>query len=157
RLWDAATGKEHLRVRITNGNESAANRALGFSADGKQFFFVDAEALWAYEVSNAKPLFRHPVATPDSPGEPAATAISPDGTIFVQFRSKGQVEIRSVATGNVVQKVEVAPLNWSGIPIEFSADSRYFVHGIGGKAIALPIIETSTGRVISRIQPKDFF
>src|SRR5207302_1617055 len=48
RLWDTVTGKEQLRVKVTvevhgagTGVPALTPRALGFSADGRQFLVVD--------------------------------------------------------------------------------------------------------------------
>jgi RNA polymerase sigma factor (sigma-70 family) len=171
RLWNAATGKQQLLVKIKTTEDDRESpghisRALGFSKDGKQFFVLDMSSFRAFDIDSGKELFAHPFplkVPPKGKGKRAflanaiGAAISPDGKTYVLIQWEGQIEIRDVATGNVLQTVEHSFERYSYVPIEFSPDNRHIV--VGEREVALdlplPIIEVATGKTISRIEGND--
>src|SRR5262249_6706652 len=64
RLWDTATGREQLRVKVTLSGSlrdypAHVPRALGFSADARQFLVVDLTSIRGFDVASGKERFAH--------------------------------------------------------------------------------------------------
>jgi RNA polymerase sigma factor (sigma-70 family) len=145
RLWDVATGKQQLLVKIEAERENVLHnyypeevcRALGFSPDSKQFFVIDSESFRAFEIASGKELFKHSFPKKEPPGRQRpfrdenviGGAISPDGKTFVILQREGPIEIRDLASGKVLRSIEHSFKNYFNVPIEFSPDSRFSVYG----------------------------
>jgi RNA polymerase sigma factor (sigma-70 family) len=154
RLWDAATGKEQLRVKVTIGGEwtgrdtALVPRALGFSADGKQFLVVDTTTFRSFDITSGRPLAVHRIAEDVSPHilmRPLMGAgISPDGKTFVLVWRDKPAEIRDAATGAVRKTTDGHHFGrFIHTPVEFSPDGRRFV--IGGGLPTTLVFDTESG------------
>jgi RNA polymerase sigma factor (sigma-70 family) len=169
RLWDAISGKEQLSVPILVARYHDIAmflvRALGFSADSKQFFVIETSSFRAFDIHSGKELFKHQIDNPTRKYQGiTGAAVSPDGKVFVLVRAevkianeKGVIEICDINTGKVLQTIEQA-IDSLFVPVEFSADGRYFIvnsRPMSGNEIPLPIIETATGKVVAQLVGKE--
>ncbi len=170
RLWNAATGKQQLVVKIETVQEDQTSpgevsRALGFSKDGKQFFVIDMASFRAFDIDSGKELFAHAFPKKEPQGKARrpffrdvnGAAISPDGKTYVLIQREGLLEIRDVATGKVLKTAEHSFQRYRYVPIEFSPDSRHIVVGnreVEGE-LPLPVIEVETGKTVNRIEGAD--
>ncbi len=147
RVWDAATGKEKLRVTITPPRLGASRiaPALGFAADGQQFLVADAVSLRGFDLGTGKELFAQPLPGKDL----VQTALAPDGKTVVLTRNDGQLELRDVATGKVRHSSTDSGLNPFGA-IEFSPDSRRFALWKSHESV--PVFATESGRQIGEVR-----
>ncbi len=176
RLWDAATGKQQLLVKINVGGRARPSpqpqcHALGFSNDGKQFFVIDLTSFRAFDIDAGKELIAYafprvkakkaPGVKMPLPSDVIGTGISPYGKTCVLIRrlSLQPFEICDVATGNVLRTAERSDLNYSnGVTIQFSPDSLHIVvcQALGqADKFRLTVIEVATGKTISRIEGSD--
>jgi RNA polymerase sigma factor (sigma-70 family) len=165
RVWDAATGKEQLRVPVTVGRRVEdyprhIPRALGFSADAKKFLVVDTASVRAFDIASGKEQLAHRFAQ----NEPIpkgllpllnGAAFAPDGKTFVLAWNDGRLEIRDIATGAVRHTGEHPFKNYSHVPVEFSADGRRFViSGDTGKPV--PVFEAESGRKVAEVRAESW-
>ena len=163
-LWDAATGRERLRVRVAIRDKPISNRfepiSLGFSADGKSLLILDRNAFRSFDVVSGRELVKHitndgapfPIRGTDQPL--ANAAISPDGTAFVRTWTNGQFDIHDATTGRARARESHPFLNMWPVPIEFSGDSRRFVLGVASKASA-EIFDAQSGDRIAEVEVED--
>ncbi len=175
RLWDAATGKEQLVVKIKI-NVVEPNRvrpdldrpSLGFTADARTFLVIDAASLRGVDIQSGKEVFAHPIVKDKDPAPKRplpfgkrsppimGAGIAPDGKTFVRLkqvsikngRSENSVEIGDVATGKIVRTVDASVDYHADGPVEFSPDSRHFV--VNGC-----VIDVASAKEISRIEGSD--
>jgi RNA polymerase sigma factor (sigma-70 family) len=170
RLWNAATGKQQLVVKIETVQEDRTSpgevsRALGFSKDGKQFFVIDMASFRAFDIDSGKELFAYAFPKKEPQGKARrpffqdvnGAAISPDGKIYVLLMWEELLEIRDVATGKVLKTARLSFQRYPYVPIEFSPDSRHIV--VGEREVKdelpLPVIEVETGKTVNRIEGAD--
>jgi len=177
RLWDAATGKEQLRVKVAVegnmalGNENYVPRALGFAANSQQFLVVDAVSIRSFEIATGKELFAHPFAKeapkiaklkapkfkgkfPNS-SQLDGAGIAPDGKTFVLNWGGGLFEIRDIATG-AVRKTGNLVANKTGSPVSYRVESGPFEFSHDGRSFAIgpEVFDTVSGQQIAQVQAK---
>jgi WD40 repeat protein len=85
RVWDAATGRQLLKLEVPDG------RAVAFSPDGTRLATVGhgSPRIWDAASGNQLPKVRH--------GSAQAVAFSPDGTRLATGGSDGSVRVWRVA------------------------------------------------------------
>jgi RNA polymerase sigma factor (sigma-70 family) len=155
RLWDAATGKEQLRVKVAGqvsfnvGEGYYAPRALGFAANSQQFLVVDTLSIRSFDIGTGKKLFAHRLGA-DTPGNPIGAAVAPNGKTCVLAWSSGLVEIRDVATGTVGTKGSHPFENYLNVGVEISQDCRRFAVVAEAKH-AIPVYEAALGRQVALV------
>jgi RNA polymerase sigma factor (sigma-70 family) len=131
RLWDAATGKEHLRVKVAVPEDLGkdapqfAPGALGFSPDAKQFLVADATSIRSFDIATRKELLAHRFVA-DTQVHPIVARFAPDGKACVVAWRAGFVEIRDVATGAVQKTIVHTFKGFNYIDVTFAADGRRF-------------------------------
>jgi RNA polymerase sigma factor (sigma-70 family) len=155
RVWDAANGKEQLRVKVVIAGEFQPRfepLAFSFGMELNTFLVADAGSIRSFDIATGKASFAHRM-TYDTAKNLRGAGFTPDGKTIVLVVKDG-IEIMDVATGNVRIKVD-QPFSGHGIPIEFSKDSSTFAlcirgsNGEQGKARA--VYETASGRQIASI------
>jgi RNA polymerase sigma factor (sigma-70 family) len=171
RLWEAATGKEKLRVKIQTAGAFQRTampqyipQALGFSADSKQFLLWDLASLRGFDIATGQERFAHAIPLKDQAQLPLraprrrgrfsdlmGAALAPDGKTLVLARrnlqggNPGRLEIREVATGKVRCRGEHPFGDYAFVTIEFSPDSKRFAAGALGDQ-SVPIYDTASAR-----------
>jgi RNA polymerase sigma factor (sigma-70 family) len=157
RLWDAETGRERFRVRITvRGNDPDREpRALGFSADTRRLLVVDAASVRAFDTRDGKELssVKHTdTARHDAPLIGAAFA--PGGKTVVLARQNGRHEIRDTTTGELRVTGE-HPFHGPGgsnyVQVVFSPDGQRFLFA-GQVDHSEPVFDAATGKQITQIR-----
>jgi WD40 repeat protein len=154
RLWDAASGKEKLRVKVaaTGNYRQFAAVALGFSADGTQFIVVDLTSLRSFDIANERELFAHRYDRATSVG------ISPDGKTFVIVRDDrrggGRGDVRDVVSNGVRKTFAVSHPSPGFAPVSFSPDGRLFIVSVSTN-YPLPIFDTESGHQLAQIELGD--
>ncbi len=172
RLWDAATGKQQLLVKIHKVESDlttmwTGSGCLGFSKDSRQIFVIDETSFRAFDIDTGKELFAHAVPKNEprfkAKGPFLANAnvdgalISPDGKTYVliQRQSRFPLEIRDVATGNVLTAAERPFQPFTIKPLEFSPDSRHILVEAVRNQCQLAVIEVATGKTVGRFEGSD--
>jgi WD40 repeat protein len=169
RLWDAATGKERVRVKLVVPAGPLTMRtgsvALGFSADGKSLLVVDERTFRSIDISDGREIRRFDFSD-DTPlafrgtGRPlAGVGIAPNGASFVIAWTNvawtgGQFAIYDVATRTVRARGEHSLQSNSPLSIEFSADSARCALCSSYPAAAV-VVDLATAERIADLKSED--
>jgi RNA polymerase sigma factor (sigma-70 family) len=143
RIWDAATGKERFRVKVTASGPFGDNgAAMGFSSDGKEILLIeqargpslmavvpDEMSIRSFDVATGKELnprlLNNPNKRPNSMQQVSVpVAISPDGNKVVVIKW-AKLQVHETRMGALIKTADLGP-NARG-SIKFSPDSRRFV------------------------------
>jgi RNA polymerase sigma factor (sigma-70 family) len=166
RLWEAATGKEQQRIKITAGGQGRPDSvaAIGFSADGRQFLVADVKLFRAFDIATGQEVIHHQLSIYghrdnrlDSPL--IGVGIVPGGKSLVLawdndgIQDNGRFEIRDAATGVVRGQGDHPWGRYAAIPIVFSPDGRRFTLGASAGG-AVPVYDTGSGERLGQIQPE---
>jgi RNA polymerase sigma factor (sigma-70 family) len=170
RLWDAATGREKLRVKLAlDGPQPLLQppyqgpSALGFT--GNQFLVLDTASMRSFDIATGKELFNHPhpglgktkaeakAKGPKQRYPLQAGAIAPDGKSYVLSWIDGSLEVYDMTSGAVRKKGLHPFIKYGGVQVQYSPDSRRFL--LNATLEEVPIYDAASAEQISVVSIKD--
>jgi RNA polymerase sigma factor (sigma-70 family) len=171
RLWDAATGREKLRVKLDQPAFGQMPSALGFTAEGKQFLVLDTTSIRSFDIVTGKEFFAHPhqaagqqnveAKRPKGGNPPQAKgrnrlqagAIAPDGKSYVLSWNDGTFEVRDLPSGAIRKKGSHPFTKYLSCLVQFSPDSRRFLLIVTDDHV--PVYDAASAEHISVVSAKD--
>jgi RNA polymerase sigma factor (sigma-70 family) len=148
RTWDATTGEETVRFRVTTGSRAFLSPGAEYAA---VLSLEDAVEVW--DVAGRKKLCswqgKHPLHAYSKSESYLAAAFSPDGKVLALGKNP-RVELRSVETGK-----EMRPGHYNYVKVvALSPDGR--VMGTDSPGFGQTCLwETATGRELARFDRND--